>query len=117
VSSWKRGDRFDMVSTVLAMTGKEIGADDGGGPDEYSTGLAASSGLLVGPERLGPADDCGRRKRAEITAVEGVLGVPIHQEDFASRDGAAAPLARSAHHAAAQCRFRGDFRERRSGLI
>jgi hypothetical protein len=54
----------------------------------------ASPGLLVDPEGLGPTDDCVGRKRAEITVVEGVLGLPIHQQDFARRNGAAAPLGR-----------------------
>ena len=46
--------------------------------------------LLVGPERICPADDSGGRKRAEIAAVEGVLGLPVHEEDIAAGNDAAA---------------------------
>jgi hypothetical protein len=45
--------------------------------------------LLVGPAWIGPADDGSGRKRAEIPAVEGVLGLPVHEEDIAAGDDAA----------------------------
>jgi hypothetical protein len=52
--------------------------------------IAAWSVLLVGPEWIGPADDGGGRERAEIAAVEGVPGLPVHEEDVAAGDDAAA---------------------------
>ena len=50
----------------------------------------AWSVLLVSPERIGPADNCRGRQRSEISAVKGVPGLPVHQEDFAGGDQAAA---------------------------
>jgi hypothetical protein len=52
--------------------------------------LAARAGLVVGPERRGPADDRVGQDRAEIAAAEGMLGLPVHQQDLALGDGAAA---------------------------
>ena len=46
--------------------------------------------LLVGPEGSRFADDGCRRQRPEIPAVEGVLGLPVHEEDLALGDDAAA---------------------------
>jgi hypothetical protein len=42
--------------------------------------------LLADPEGIHPTDDRG----AEIPAVEGVLGPPVHQENFAAADALAA---------------------------
>src|SRR5665213_3611865 len=53
-------------------------------------GVLAWSILLACPERIGPADDGADGKRTEITAVEGVLRLPIHQEDLIARDDTAA---------------------------
>lgn len=45
---------------------------------------------LVGPERQRASDDRARRERAEIAAVETVLDLPVHDEDFVGGDDAAA---------------------------
>src|SRR4051794_25004690 len=53
-------------------------------PDE------AATAVLVGVERDGPADHGGGGKRAEVAAVEAVTDFPVHQEQLAVRDDAAA---------------------------
>ena len=53
-------------------------------------GLRHGHCLLVGPEGRRFADDGCRRQRPEIPAVEGVLGLPVHEEDLALGDDAAA---------------------------
>ena len=42
------------------------------------------------PEGVRPTDDRGGGKQAEIPAVEGVLGPPVHEENFADADALAA---------------------------
>lgn len=44
----------------------------------------------VGPKRQRASDDRARRKRAEIAAVETVLDLSVHDEDFVGCDDAAA---------------------------
>jgi hypothetical protein len=51
---------------------------------------------MVNPPRLSredrPADDGAGRQRTEVTAVEGVFRLPVHQEDLVTRnDTTAAP--------------------------
>ena len=47
-------------------------------------------------ERIGPTDDGAGRKRSEVAAVEGVLGLPIHQEDLRRRRRRGSPAKRAA---------------------
>src|SRR5580700_1546006 len=46
--------------------------------------------LIESPEWLGAADDCGGRQRPEISAVEGIRGLPVHQEHLPRSDEATA---------------------------
>jgi hypothetical protein len=50
----------------------------------------ASVAVLVCPQRDSAADDLAGGEEAEITSVEAVADLPVHQEDFAARDAAAA---------------------------
>ncbi len=53
-------------------------------PDE------AAIAVLVGVERGGPADHRAGGKRAEVTAIQAVADFPVHEEQLAVRDHAAA---------------------------
>src|SRR3546814_11334508 len=46
--------------------------------------------FLIGPERQRPADDGTCGDGSEVTAVEAVSDLPIHEEDFADADDTAA---------------------------
>src|SRR5690606_36355810 len=52
--------------------------------------LVAAVAFLIGPERQRPADDGTCGDGSEIAAVEAVADFPIHEEDFAVTDDAAA---------------------------
>jgi hypothetical protein len=108
VAAPKRRDTIDAVSTVQAMTGNEGGF---------------VSATVVGRrniDRLTHVQSSQRSREArarptiavagsgEITAVEGILGLPVRQQDFASPNDAASlpdrqrpastiPLERLAH--------------------
>src|SRR5574338_462897 len=45
--------------------------------------------VLLRPEGIGAADDRGAGEQPEIAAVEGVFGLPVHQEDLALGDALA----------------------------
>ena len=51
---------------------------------------SAWSRLREGPEWSRTPEDRGCRKRTEIAAVEGIGGLPVHEEDLALRNHAAA---------------------------
>src|SRR5581483_495517 len=52
--------------------------------------LEAAVAVLVGPQRDRAADDRVRGERAEVAAVHAVGSGPVHEEDFAIGDAAAA---------------------------
>ena len=93
-----RRDEIGVVLAAQAMAGKEegIGAGDRGGAGGISTDWRhrqSSSSIQRGS--AWPMIACGR-KRAEVAAVEGTLGLPVHQEDFASRRRHGSPARRAA---------------------
>src|SRR3546814_15940423 len=54
------------------------------------TPFVAAVAFLIGPERQRPADDGTCGDGSEVTAVEAVSDLPIHEEDFADAGDTAA---------------------------
>ena len=52
--------------------------------------FAAWSVIPIAPEWISPTDDGGGGDRAEIPAVEGIPGLPVHEEDIAAGNDATA---------------------------
>ena len=68
--------------------------------------FVAAVAFLIGPERQRAADDGTCGDRSEITAIEAVGDVPIHEEELAFANGAAAlPDRKFAAQAVALQRF------------